>query len=257
MSNIMSTPAVSVCMATYNGERYLSEQLDSILKQLGPGDELVISDDHSADQTVNILKRYRDPRIRFIYNNAERGYTRNFENAIRNATGDIVVISDQDDVWLDDKLAVMKRALEQADVAVSDATHVNEALEVTRGSHFAVTRVKPGFFRQLVRPRYIGACMAFRREVLEKLLPFPAKAEYCPYDFWITLVGECFYRIRLVDEQLILYRRHGGNASTAGMESQNPLLRKLLIRGYSLFALTCRTIARPRIARPRIAGASG
>ena len=240
----MNTPHVSVCMATYNGEKYLAEQLHSILKQLGKCDELVISDDHSTDSTIRVIEECADPRIRLVYNNAKKGYTRNFENAIKNAAGDIIFISDQDDVWVDSKVEVMRKYLKDYDVVISDATYVNESLEVTRGSHFKLSTMKGGFFRQLCKPCYIGACMAFNRVVLEKALPFPKRARYCAYDYWLTLVCECCYKIRLVDDQLILYRRHDGNASPAGSKSPNSFLQKVLIRVYSLAALTWRVTSR-------------
>jgi glycosyltransferase involved in cell wall biosynthesis len=235
---------ISVCMAVYNGERYLAEQLHSILKQLGKCDELVISDDHSTDNSIRIIEECADPRIKLVYNSAKKGYTRNFENAINNAAGDIIFISDQDDVWVDSKVEVMKKYLKNYDVVISDATYVNESLEVTWGSHFKLSTMKGGFVRQFCKPRYIGACMAFNRVVLEKALPFPKRARYCAYDYWLTLVSECCYKIRLVDDQLILYRRHDRNASPAGFKSPNSFLQKVLIRVYSLAALTWRITLR-------------
>jgi glycosyltransferase involved in cell wall biosynthesis len=214
------------------------------LKQLGKCDELVISDDHSTDNTIKVIEECADPRIKLVYNCAQKGYTQNFENAIKNAAGDIFFISDQDDVWVDSKVEVMKKYLEDFDVVISDATYVNENLEVTLGSHFKLSTMKGGFFRQLCRPRYIGACMAFNRVVLEKVLPFPKSARYCAYDYWFTLVSECCYKIRLVDEQLILYRRHDRNASPAGLKSPNSFLQKVLIRVYSLAALAWRLTLR-------------
>jgi glycosyltransferase involved in cell wall biosynthesis len=241
----MNHSRLTVCMATYNGEKYVSEQIHSILKQIELDDELVISDDHSTDDTIAIIKDLADPRIRLIHNDAERGYTRNFENAIRNASGEQIFISDQDDVWLDNKVQVMKEYLAHYDLVVSDATYVNQALEVTLGSHFALTKVKSGLVRQTIRPRYIGACMAFRRPVLEMSLPFPRNAKYCPYDYWLTLVGESCFKVGLVDQPLILYRRHDRNVSPAGMTSPSPFIKKALVRIYSLIALTLRMAARP------------
>jgi glycosyltransferase involved in cell wall biosynthesis len=230
-------------MATYNGEEYLSEQLDSILGQLGRDDELVISDDHSTDRTIKIIEECGDSRIRLVYNGAGRGYTRNFENALKNAKGEIIFISDQDDVWRNDKVEVMKKHLNDYDLVVSDATYVDHRLEVTRGSHFKLLNLRGGFFRQALRPRYIGACMAFRRSVLQRALPFPRNGKYCAYDYWLTLIGECCYRVGLVDQELILYRRHLGNASPAGVKSPNSLLKKVLIRVYPLAELVRRIAA--------------
>ena len=93
-----SNMIVSVCMATYNGEKYIREQIDSILPQLSDSDELVISDDGSSDSTIDIIQGYNDRRIR-LYHNTRHGVTWNFENALRQSRGDVIFLADQDDVW--------------------------------------------------------------------------------------------------------------------------------------------------------------
>ena len=90
---------VSVCMATYNGEKYIKEQIDSILSEIKENDEIVISDDNSTDCTVEIIKSYNDDRIKLYHSNA-RNFKKNFENARNKAKGDIIFLSDQDDVWI-------------------------------------------------------------------------------------------------------------------------------------------------------------
>ena len=102
---------LSVCMATHNGEKYLHKQLASILNQLGPEDEVVISDDSSTDTTVKIIRDIADPRIRLLENNTFYSPVYNFENAIRHGSGDIIVLADQDDVWLDNKVEVIRQQL--------------------------------------------------------------------------------------------------------------------------------------------------
>ena len=87
-------PSVSVCMATYNGSDYIREQLDSILPQLNDDDEIVISDDHSSDDTIERIKALGDPRIKIFYNTGEQGFTSNFENALKHATKPIIFLSD-------------------------------------------------------------------------------------------------------------------------------------------------------------------
>jgi glycosyltransferase involved in cell wall biosynthesis len=231
-------------MATYNGEKYIAEQLHSILEQLGKSDELIISDDHSTDNTIRVIEECADPRIKLVYNNTKKGYTRNFENAIRCCVGDIIFISDQDDVWMDNKVEVMKQYLDTYDLVISDATYVNENLQVIHDSHFRLSCMKTGFFRQLYKPCYIGACMAFKRVVLEIALPFPQHERYCAYDYWLSLVGECCYNTHLVENQLILYRRHGGNASPAGGKSPNSLFHKSVVRAYSFAELAWRISTR-------------
>ena len=86
---------ISVCMATYNGEKYIAEQIRSILPQLSEDDEVIVSDDGSSDATLDIVRSFNDPRIRIVQNELEHGYTKNFENALNHANGDIIFISDQ------------------------------------------------------------------------------------------------------------------------------------------------------------------
>lgn len=104
---------ISVCVATYNGEKYLQEQLDSILIQLAPDDELIISDDFSTDKTRSILDSYRaDPRIKLL-EGPQKGIIKNFEHAINQASGDLIFLADQDDVWLPDKVADTKAKFDE------------------------------------------------------------------------------------------------------------------------------------------------
>lgn len=231
---------ISVCMATYNGATYVIEQMNSILKELQETDEVIVSDDHSTDQTVELIKSLNDDRIKISYNENEKGYASNFENAISQASGDIIFLADQDDVWVQGKVKLMLKALENADLAVSDAEIVDKDLKVLEKSHFAMFGVKTGFWVNFTKTRYIGACMAFKRPMLKKLLPMPAKRKYCAHDYWIAMVGEAYYKVALVDIPLLKYRRHGENASTGGVKSGNSLGHKLAVRGYVLGQLLSR-----------------
>lgn len=228
---------ISVCMAAYNGEVYLREQIESILKQLKVGDELIISDDNSRDNTSKIIREISDPRIKFIMNNGEKGYTKNFENALKESSGDIIFLSDQDDVWVDNKVEVMLKHLEDYDMVVSNAKIVDSQLKVIDDSHFRLYDVKKGFWNNFIKTRYIGACMAFKRDVLVKALPFPKHQKYCAHDYWLTLVSEAFYKVSLEEVPLLLYRRHGKNASSGGEFSKNSLWIKIVVRLYATINL--------------------
>lgn len=228
---------ISVCMAAYNGEIYIQEQIESILKQLKVDDELIISDDGSSDKTSIIVNEINDPRIKFIINDGEKGYTKNFENALKRSSGDIIFLSDQDDVWVDNKVEVMLKHLEDSDMVVSNAKIVDSQLKVIDDSHFRLYDVKKEFWNNFLKTRYIGACMAFKRNVLEKALPFPKHQKYCAHDYWLTIVSEALYKVSLEEVPLLLYRRHGNNASSGGEISQNPFLFKVFVRFYCLFNL--------------------
>ncbi len=223
---------ISVCIATYNGEAFVLEQLQSILKQLGSDDEVIISDDHSNDRTLELIRGLNDSRITVMLNSLENGYTRNFENALLHSKGDIIFLADQDDVWADNKVQVVLQALESSDFVVSDAAITDGQLQVTFPSHFERNNTQQGFWTNFLKTRYIGACMAFRRPVLETALPFPKKQKYCAHDYWIAVVAERFYTVKLIHEPLVLYRRHGGNALNGGEKSTNSILKRLLTRIY-------------------------
>lgn len=219
---------ISVCMATYNGENYIEEQLNSILSQLHDDDEVILSDDGSIDNTINIVQKIGDSRIKVIENENNHGYTGNFYNALKNARGDIIFLADQDDVWLPNKVDVCLGALKEYDFVVSDATEVDERLKVINSSRIKKYNIRQGFWFSLIRCRYIGCCMAFRRNVLDVIFPVPTYSNEFPHDLWITLVAERYFRAVLIEVPLILYRRHGNNASNGGdAESGRKLFTKV------------------------------
>ena len=94
---------ISVCIATFNGEKYISSQLDSILNQVVPVHEIIISDDMSTDNTIEIIKNCNNPIIKIFINKERLGVAKNFENAIKHANGDFIFLCDQDDIWLKNK----------------------------------------------------------------------------------------------------------------------------------------------------------
>ena len=226
---------ISVCMAVYNGEKYIEEQLKSILTQLKEEDEVIVSDDGSSDRTLEIIKQLNDSRIQIFQNELEHGYTKNFENALNHAHGDIIFISDQDDVWKPEKVRVMCEALKDHELAVHDACMTDENLIVTAPSHFKKYGIKPGFLRTLVYTRYTGACMAFTKRFLELALPFPENQKLCPYDYWFAYLGELYGVITVLDQQLIYYRRHSGTALNAGEFSTRSASDRINTRIYCMY----------------------
>ena len=233
---------ISVCMATYNGEPWIAEQLQSILAQLGDNDEVVINDDVSTDHTVSIIKSMNDDRVRLEVNSVNLGYTKNFERALRRSQGDIVFLSDQDDVWLPGRVEAVRSKLKRVDFVVTDATVVDESLSVIELSHFAEHNVRSGFLSNFIATRYIGACMAFSRKVLDRALPFPPNDSLCAHDYWLALIAEAYFRVDLEPNQLLLYRRHGKNASSGGSYSHRTLAEKVAARLYCGFNLMQRGI---------------
>lgn len=225
---------ISVCMATYNGEAYLPEQLDSILSQLAPGDELVVADDGSTDRTVELL-RARGSQIRLVDTARVGGVVRNFERAVQAAQGDIVVLCDQDDVWLPGRLALVRRELASCDLLVMDGAVVDGALQPRHATIGESVGTRRGLVSNLWKNSFVGCCMAFRSEVQACVLPFPRGIAW--HDWYIGLVAELFFRVRRVDEVTLLYRRHGANHSPTGESSGNALTKRLWMRLAMVAAL--------------------
>ena len=207
---------ISVCIATYNGEKHIKEQLDSILCQISAKDEVVISDDGSTDKTLEIIKSYNDDRIKLFDGNAFQNPIFNIENALKKSQGDFIFLADQDDVWLENKVQVCLEQLQKADVVVSDCRVTDENLNVVFESFFQKNHSKKGLLNNLRYNSYLGCCMAFRKNVLHKILPFPEDIPM--HDIWIGFAAELFYKTIFIERPLILYRRHGKNVSpTSGI----------------------------------------
>lgn len=231
---------ISVCVPTYNGERYIKAQLESIL--CSPlVSEVLVSDDGSSDRTVDIVKAIPDPRIRLL-NGPRAGVIKNCEYLLSEAVGDHIFLSDQDDIWSDDKVEVMVSALQTADLAVSDCAVVDADLNVLHPSFFALRRSHGGLFRNLVRNSYLGCCMALNRRLVSRVLPFPDGLPM--HDWWIGLVAESFGRASFIDTPLLMYRRHGGNVSSASEPSTTSFLTRLRWRLSLATALIRRRLQR-------------
>ena len=217
---------ISVCMTTYNGDRFIKEQIDSILPQLGAEDELIISDDGSTDRTIPIITSYHDQRIRLIEGPRKHSAIRNFENVLKYAKGDIIFTADQDDVWHPDKVAVSLAYLQKTDCIVSNCRVVDANLNLKHGSFYSLNHTKFGkWYNLLVHNGYLGCCMAFRRSVLDDALPFPA---YIPqHDIWIGNVAAFRHKLLFIPELLIDYRRHNSNASSTSDKAKSTVVQKI------------------------------
>lgn len=207
---------ISVCIATYNGEKFIYDQLQSILDQLLENDEIIVSDNYSNDKTINIIKSINDSRIK-IYFLKKRNLIKNFENALIHAKGDYIFLSDQDDIWLPNKIKIMLEELNSYDLIVSDCIVVNRDLETIEPSFYYINKSKSGFFKNIIKNSYLGCCMAFNRKILEASLPFPENIPM--HDWWIGMIAEAIGEVLFLEDKLILFRRHGLNASITGQKS--------------------------------------
>jgi glycosyltransferase involved in cell wall biosynthesis len=216
-------PTISVALCTYNGAAYVEQQLRSILAQTHAVDEIVVSDDGSSDDTLQVVSRTLEgvaASVVVIENPTPLGVTANFEQAIERTTGDIVVLSDQDDVWHPHRIENALAAFEAGDALVhfTDAQLVDaagvpldltlfESLEVTDAT---LTAMRDGhaFGTLLKRNLATGATLAFRRDLLADAMPFPRE---WVHDEWLTILAAARERIAASRELSIDYRQHGEN----------------------------------------------
>lgn len=219
---------ISVCLATFNGEKYIRQQIESILFQLGKDDELIISDDGSKDRTLSIVESFADRRICIFHNRVNHGFIGNFENALNAARGDYIFLCDQDDIWTPDKVQVSLHALKKADLIVHDAEMIDAMGNILGQNYYSVMHSGTGLWSNFMHTRFLGCCMAFNRKVLNACLPFP---KYITgHDYWIGIYALLKFRVLFISERLVYYRRHTGNVSSSGQKSKNSLIYKIITK---------------------------
>jgi len=221
---------ISVCMATYNGEKYIRRQLESILSQLAEDDEVVISDDGSWDRTLEIVASFGDKRIR-VLNHRPCGVAFNFENAIKEAKGEYIFLSDQDDIWCPGKVSKCRAALESgAELVLHNAEVTDgEGQPIMSETFFDLKHSAPGFWRNWSRNAFIGCCMAFHVSVVPRVTPFPQHINL--HDEWIGLyMSYVGAEMTFLREPLIKYCQHEGNVSNCVYASKNSLWWKFCKR---------------------------
>jgi len=242
----INEPLISVVMATFNGEKYINEQIDSILKQSYPKFELIIVDDHSTDNTVSIIDKYSnyDDRIRVYVSDINRGLVKNFERGLSYSIGDFIVLSDQDDIFHIDKLQLMidcfKRSpnvsLVLSDLKVIDAKGLTISESFWNYQNLKPQSGKP--FKRLVFNNFSTGCaMMFRRNLLDIALPFPD--DIVVHDWWLALIAskQNSGGIELISSKLTFYRQHDQN-----MIGANPSFR-VTLKLLSEFLLSPSTIS--------------
>lgn len=205
---------ISVALAAYKGEQYIAEQIESILGQLGENDELIVSDDFPKGKTRAVIETVSSQDKRIIYlEGPGKGVVKNFENALKACSGDVIFLCDQDDVWLPGKVeAVMNEIKNGAKLVLHDASITDADLQITSPSCFEVHGANASFARNLMKNTFVGCCMAFTRDLLDMTMPFPEGIAM--HDWWIALIAlKKNKKTVLLKKPLILWRRHGDNVT--------------------------------------------
>ena len=224
---------IDILMATYNGEKYLVEQLDSIINQTYRNWNLLIRDDNSTDKTLEIIQNYhkKDKRIKILKDNkGNLGIVRNFEELLKSSESEFIMFSDQDDIWVENKLDMYLKMIEKiknkgfmihSDAILFDKNKSN-ILKDTFISKKAINRgLENVFFNYFVQ----GATILISKEIKNFILPFPK--EVYLHDRYIHLISELFFERIFVNKALIYYRQHGDNQIGA-----KNTIRELLSKRY-------------------------
>jgi glycosyltransferase involved in cell wall biosynthesis len=212
---------ISVAMATYNGEKYLREQIDSILCQTLKPDEIVICDDCSSDTTQNIVSEYqsRFPQLfRIVFNEKNLGYIKNFEKALKLCSGDLIALSDQDDVWLPNKLEILSKNIAQNLLIHSDAYLIDKNGDITHTSYNKTANKDITFNTLLFCNSVTGCTCMMNKKILTYFDTFP---DTIPHDYWLALIAAYHNALTYFPMPLIQYRQHETNVLASGGKSKN------------------------------------
>lgn len=212
---------IDILMATYNGEKYLREQLDSILNQTYSDFRLLISDDNSQDSTRDVLSKYaeRDNRIIVFLQDKNLGVTKNFEFLMQKVENEYFMFADQDDIWQKDKIqkSIKKSINEDCDLVYSNLEVVNQDLQLLNKSYWKLKGFEKKIknynnFNSLYLNNYITGCtMLVKSKWLKKILPIPHKSKYILHDYWTALIVSYYGKMGFVDDTLVKYRQHIDN----------------------------------------------
>ena len=234
---------VSVCMAAYNGSEFIEEQIDSILTELGPNDELLIVDDESTDDTVALVEAVGDSRIVLYRNEYNLGYVRTFEKAISLSRGSYIFLSDQDDIWIPGRLDKMLAALAENSMVVSNCRHFGG-----KSGRFHDIRLRSTDSRRHIRNLlgivigyrlHWGCAMAFKSNLKNLALPFPPHMSES-HDQWLAMCGNFSRSIAYLEDDTILHRLHDENLTPRKMRGISKIARARAAFLANLVTLTIR-----------------
>lgn len=220
---------VDVLMATYNGEKYIKEQIESILNQTYKNIQLIISDDCSTDGTKEILQQYeQNDKVKVFYHEKNLGYIKNFEFLLKNVESNLYMLSDQDDIWKKEKIkeSVKKLKTEKLDLVFGDLEVVDNNLNIIYKSFDKYMKLDRKINKCITsyKLQYLYNCMTgctilSKKELLDKILPLPSTSKYMVHDYWIGLMVALNGKIGYIKNPYIKYRQHGSNQIGTGKET--------------------------------------
>lgn len=229
----MKRVPISVCMASYNGAKYIEKQIESILDQLSLGDELIIVDDCSTDNTVSIIKKKESDYIKLFENEKNIGYIKTFEKALGLSKNKYICLSDQDDIWIDGRLQKLEEKIKNEDVFLV-ASNFNPSFEDPKNDK-VFSKLKNensseylGNIMRIFQGKsgYYGCTMIMDKELLKFILPFPKYIE--AHDLWIAMNANLLKSVHHLYDDTLIYNVHQNNASL----KKRSLIKKIKARYY-------------------------
>lgn len=238
---------ISICMATYNGEKFIKEQIESILIQLGTNDELIIVDDCSKDHTIQIINDFNDKRIRLYKNETNRGHVYTFSKAVSLSKNQYIFFSDQDDIWVPGRLEKMRDLLIKTgvnvlssnfDLLLQDGTYkqAHKWRLYYQDSSLYLKNILNIF---LGKRSYLGCAMAFHRNIINIAFPIPKYVE--SHDLWLAMAANLTRSNLHMEEVTIVRRIHGNNTSGPNRNFMLKIQARIIFF-VSLFHLTLRIL---------------
>ena len=210
----MKHPLVSIAMTSYNGSKFIEKQLNSLCNQTYKNFEVVICDDCSTDETVQIISKFKEKlKINLIENQKNLGMVKNFEKSISLCKGEFIALCDWDDIWLPQKIEILVSKIENYSLVFSDAALIDSNDNVIQNSFRKYSKIKTISGKPLLHlffANYVTGCMTlFTRELAQKSIPIPDGERF--HDWWIATVATKVHGIKAIDDKLILYRQHSSN----------------------------------------------
>ena len=236
-SSTSNLPLVSVALCTYNGEQFLGKQLESILRQTYTNLEIVIVDDCSTDETISIVSKYqeKDRRVKYVVNETNLGFNKNFEKALKLCSGEFIAISDQDDIWVDSKIEQLLDKIGDKLMVYANSGIIDNKDQRTGKLMIDEDRPEEEYrhFKSILINNFVsGHNLLFRKEALDYVLPFP---EMGFYDWWMGFIMLYENSLAYCNEVLTLYRVHDTSVT-------NSLPVKSIKKKVDIMRKECETI---------------
>jgi len=237
---------ISVCIATYNGEVYVKEQISSILSEIELNDELIIVDDCSKDNTVDIIKNLNDDRIKIYKNETNKGHVFTFAKAIEIANNDLIFLSDQDDIWEKGRINTFKYYFNENDALLisSNFSMFNES-EIINMVYPLIYNDSNRYIHNIYgiilgKRAYYGCAMAFRKKFKEIILPIPNYVE--SHDLWVALAANILKSNLHIEEITLRKRIHDNNVTNPNRNFMSKIRTRINFLLRAIFDLNFRII---------------